>query len=170
LDLAGDSKGSNKKSLDAHTIHVSRLTKERRRESKDSSRTASSLQLNIGDPSSVDLASFPALHDADSASTPPPARRCVSASAAPSAFSSSLQLDISNPSNVNTCSFPPADAADVGGSIEPASSSIAKGTTSADANAVVNAAARQPTKDSVPGLFFKVQSHILRHPIFTSQT
>jgi trimeric autotransporter adhesin len=175
-DVNGDSSG--KKSLDAHTIHVSRLSKERRKESKDS-RTASSLQLNIGDPSSVDLASFPALVDGDNdMPAPPQARRCISASASGSVFSSSLQLDISNPSNVNTCSFPPADA-DLDGTVERTSTSSSGGgggggatanSTSTNNDSGVESTARQPTKDSVPGLFFKVQSHILRRPMLSSQT
>jgi hypothetical protein len=150
---AGEEIGEPGKSLDSKTFHVRRLLKDGKKGSKDSM-VSSSLQLNIGDPSNVDVTSFPAFAVAGGA---------ADSSQAPSSAlpSSLLQLDIGNPSVVNECSFPCMDDA------EPCPEKVDAPTMSG-ANRVLTAAPAVRESSSA-GLLSKVQSHILRHPIFTSQ-
>jgi hypothetical protein len=136
--------GEADSTLDSKTFHVSRSMTDRKQGCRD--RTVySSLQLNIGDPSSVDLASFPALLITNGE------------------FDPSLQRDAGDPSVVGTHAFPSADYR-----VAPAPS-VSDTSRVTSMGALLLPVGSQPAKEASSGLLFRMQSHILRNPIFASK-
>jgi hypothetical protein len=161
----GDETVEVNNSLDSRTFHVSRVIKDRKKGSKDRA-ISSPLHLHIENPSNFDLGSFPALSVTDAEID---ASNGGFAEASSTKFSSLLQLDIDDPSIVSTCAFPSVigEAASSPSFREACLDEASRG---ASTGAQLRPSVPQPVKDAPSRLLFKMQSHLLRHAVFTSQT